>query len=99
MKSNAKSNSSKRTVPSNSNQKLKHNKSRRYCNKVKKGCSSDTIVQAKENSHKKHPKMDYISKAIQAKLKDFETLCPPQKDLLQKSCTSILKQKKKVSSH
>ena len=42
--------------------------------------------------------MDYVSKAAQAKLKDFETLCQPQKYLLQKSHTSILKQKKKVSS-
>ena len=59
-----KSNLSKRRESSNSNYKLKHNNSRRYRDKVKKDYSLDTIAQAKIDGHKKHPKMDYISKAI-----------------------------------
>ena len=43
--------------------------------------------------------MDYITKAINAKIKEFETLCLQQKDVVLKSSASILKLKKKVISH
>ena len=43
--------------------------------------------------------MDHITKAAKAKLKEFKTLRPQQKDALLKSSTSMLKSKKKVISH
>ena len=97
-----KSDSSKRqelSKQTSNSRKPKHTKSKWYRDKVKCDTSSVATSQAKEDSHKKHPKMDYISKAVKDKLKEYETLCPQQKDELLKSSTIILKSKKKLSSH
>ena len=59
-----KSDLSKRIKSLNPNYKLKNSTSKRYCDKVKKDHSSDAIAQAKEDSHKKHLKIDCISKVI-----------------------------------
>ena len=43
--------------------------------------------------------MDYITKTVNSKLKDFEKFYPHQKDSLVKSSASILKSKNKLTSH
>ena len=80
MKNNMKSNSSKQISSErprirHTNRKPRHTKSRRYRNKAKLDKCSTAADQVKEDSHKKHPKMDCITKAVKAKLKEFETLC------------------------
>ena len=81
MKNNTKSDSSKQ-APSESprnrhtNRKPRHTKSQRHRDKVKPDKCSVAVAQVKEDSHKKHPKMDYITEAVNAKLKEFETPCP-----------------------
>ena len=103
MNKNTTSDSSKKQVRFQentlSNRKPRHTKSQRYRDKMKKDKSSVAIAQVKEDSHKKHPKMDHVSSSIECKLKEFETLCLPQRDLLLQSRKSILKSKKKVTSH
>ena len=79
--------------------KPRHTKSQRYRDKVKKDKSSVAIAQVKEDSHKRHPKVDYVSSSLELKLKEYETLCLTQRDFLIKSSKSILKSKKKVTAH
>ena len=75
------SDSSKRTSSSSpmnrqNTRKSRHTKSRRCRDKIKKDKCSVAAAQVKEDSHEKHAKMDCITKAVNAKLKDFEKLFP-----------------------
>lgn len=80
-------------------QKPRHTKSQHYQDKVKKEKCSVAAAQVKEDSRKRHPKMDCISSSLELKLKECEMLFLTQRDFLIKSSKSIFKPKKKVTTH
>jgi len=53
----------------------------------------------KEDSHKDHPKANYIFKAVAEKIKSLEPLYRPRQAILVKMAKDILKHKKIVSNH
>ena len=75
---------------SNINQpKSNQSKSQCYRNKIKNNPTSNTVAKGKEDSHKKHSKVNCINKAINGTVKEFETLCHLQKTILVQNAKDI----------
>ena len=84
---------------SNAPSKPRRSKGQKYRKNIKKDPTATATAKIKEDNHKKHPKVDYINKAINARVRELETLCRPKLELLKGSGIDILKQKKVTSLH
>lgn len=63
--------------------KPRHSKNQKCRNKLKRDLCPAATAKFKEDSHKKHLKVDHANKAVKAKIQEFEALCRPKADSLQ----------------
>jgi len=97
-KHNNNSDSARIKNSNNNNTPRRSNNNKRWSS-IKSDINPHATATAKEDSHKKHPKTNFINKAVVDKIKSLEPLCRPQKAFIIKASKSILKEKKKLTNH